>query len=99
MDKNIDITNKQMKYLLPSILGKIKNKKKIDINKIWEEVAGEKIFKMTKVISFEDKILIIRVKNSILNNILSVYEKKRLLNEIQKKQSKEFIKNIIFKIG
>jgi|GEM_PF-7073324 len=88
-----------MKLLLPSILEKITDKKKLDINKIWEEVAGEKLFSMTEVISFENKILVIRVKNSILNNILSVYEKKKLLKKIREKKSKDFIKNIIFKIG
>ncbi|KPK32881.1 MAG: hypothetical protein AMS24_02820 [Chlamydiae bacterium SM23_39] len=94
-----NVGSKQMKLLLPSILEKITDKKKLDINKIWEEVAGEKLFSMTEVISFENKILVIRVKNSILNNILSVYEKKKLLKKIREKKSKDFIKNIIFKIG
>lgn len=92
-------TSKTIKDILPYFLKKIERKKSVDIKTIWKDVIGEKLAPMTKAVSFEKKILIVKVKNSTLHSLLSNYEKEKLIKKIQKKNSKCVIKDIIFKIG
>ncbi len=65
----------------------------------WPEVIGEKLAKMTKVISLKGGVLTVMVKSSTLLSILSHHEKQRLLIILQKKFSKAAISDINFTIG
>ncbi|MFA6118992.1 MAG: DUF721 domain-containing protein [Parachlamydiales bacterium] len=107
MEKNykrnsIITTNKHAKDVLPKVFRNIEKKylenPKLIIN-YWPEIIGQKLSKMTEVLSFENNTLFVLVKSSTLYSILKTEEKTRLLNLMQKKFSKEIIKNIIFKIG
>jgi hypothetical protein len=99
---NLISTNKQLKDILPKFFDDIEKKylqnPSLIIN-YFGEIVGEKIAKMTEIISFENKTLYVLVKSATLYSILKTEEKTRLLNLMQKKFSKEIIKNIIFKIG
>ncbi len=95
-------TNKAIKDVLFGIMSDIEINYKNSPNKIlevWPEIIGKKLAPMTEVLSFKNKILFIKVKNSTLYSILSQHEKDRLLKVLQNKFSKDAIRNIIFKIG
>jgi len=95
-------TNKVVKNFLPKILLDIEKdylKNPNSIIEYWPKIIGKKLEPMTKVISFKNNILYILVKSSTLYSILTLNEKEKLLKLMQKKFSKDVIKNIIFKIG
>ena len=95
-------TNKQLTELLPRVLGEIGSlhKERPDlIMAAWRDVIGEKLFGMTKVVSFEKGILFIKVNNSTLYSVLSTQERGRLLRALQKRFPSVEIKNIHFRIG
>jgi hypothetical protein len=95
-------TNKMVKDILPSVFQDIENKYLSNPNLIieyWPKIIGKKLAPMTKVISFENKTLYVTVKSSTLYSILTLHEKTKLLKLMQKKFSKDAIKNIVFKIG
>ena len=66
---------------------------------IWPEIIGEKLASMTKVVSFENGILLIKVKSSTLLSLFSQHEKKKLIKKIQEKLINITIRDIIFRIG
>jgi len=98
----VEVTTKEVKDVLTEILPQIKmrrEKRPERINELWEEVIGPKLSPMTKVDSFNDGKLIIKVKNSTLHSLLCQYEKEKILKILQDKLSKKMIKELIFKIG
>lgn len=100
--KKTDSTNKILKNILFDFSNDIEKKylkQPTAIMKYWPNVIGKKLAPMTKVISFENKILYVLVKSSTLYSILKGVEKKRLLKLMQKKFSKDAIFDIYFKIG
>ena len=95
-------TNKILKNFLPKLLIDIEKNYLKNPNLIinfWPEIIGKKLASMTEVKSFENKVLYVLVKSSTLYSILTLHEKKRLLNLMQEKFSKDVIKNIVFRIG
>ena len=97
--KGIMPTSKSIKDVLPSLLKKIDKKRSIDIKTLWKGIIGEKLAPMTNAVSLENKILIVKVKNSTLHSLLVNYEKGKIIKKIQKNFSKDLIKDIIFKVG
>lgn len=65
----------------------------------WPAIIGAKLAPMTEAVSFYDGILTIKVKNSTLHNLLSRYEKTRILSALHQKFPKVNIKNILFRIA
>lgn len=95
-------TNKELKNLLPILFSDIEKKYLKNPNLIidyWSRLVGKKLAPMTKAISFENQTLYVLVKSSTLLSILKLQEKRRLLNLLQAKFSRETIRNIVFKIG
>lgn len=95
-------TNKHLKELLPQVLGQIgsMHKERPDlVMAAWKDIIGEKLFSMTKVISFENGILFVKVSNSTLYSVLSQQERGRLLHLLQKRFPSVEIKNIHFRMG
>lgn len=95
-------TNKIAKDFLPGLLQDIENKYLKNPNliiKYWPKIIGKRLNPMTKVLSFENKTLYVLIKSSTLYSVLTLHEKARILKLMQKKFSKEVIKNIVFKIG
>lgn len=97
-----DLTNKQMKDLLPKVLGKIgaiyRDRPDL-ILAAWPQIIGEKLALMTKAISFDNGILVVKVSNSTLYSLVSQHERRRLLKSLRDKFPSVEIKNIHFRIG
>lgn len=96
------VTTHRMGDLLPSVLARIGEnyQQRPDlILAIWPELIGPKLSTMTQAISFQDGVLMVKVKNSTLHSLLNQHEKFRLLNLLRKKFPHTEIKNILFRMG
>jgi len=96
------MTSKQIKNLLPAILGEIGKGFQMRPDLVlaaWPEIIGEKLAPMTQAVSFSDGILTVKVKNSTLLSLLSQHERLKLLKSLQQKFPSITIKNIMFRIG
>jgi hypothetical protein len=97
-----NLTNKQLKDLLPKVLGNIgaMHRDRPDlILAAWPQIIGEKHASMTKAVSFEKGVLSVKVSNSTLYSLLSQHERGRLLKSLRAKFPSVEIKNIQFRIG
>ena len=95
-------TSKQIKDLLPLILGQLAEKvdqKPLHVLSAWPALVGERIAKMTKAVSFESGVIKVHVKNSTLLSLLVEHEKQRLLMAFRRKFPALNIRNILFRIG
>lgn len=95
-------SSKNVSNLLPKILLKIENKykrKPRSVIEAWSEVIDKRIAVMTKVVSCNDGVLTVMVKNSTLYSLLNNYEKNEILRKLQARFSEEIIHKLVFKIG
>ena len=95
-------TNREVRTLLPQILGQIgeMHKERPDlIVAAWPEIIGKQFASMTKAVSFEGGILYIKVNNSMLYSLLSQHERGRLLKCLRGRFPAVEIKNIVFRLG
>jgi hypothetical protein len=95
-------TGKQLNQLLSNVLNKINEvyKERPDlILAFWPELIGDKLAPMAQAVSFQEGILVVKVKNSTLHSLLMQHEKTRLLMSLRKKFPSVTIRNIIFRIG
>jgi hypothetical protein len=95
-------TNKQLKQLLPKVLGNIGalHKDRPDlILMAWPQIIGEKLASMTRAVSFDKGVLFVKVSNSTLYSLLSQHERGRLIKCLREKFPSVEIKNIHFRIG
>lgn len=69
----------------------------IKIPEVWEEIVGETISKVTKVLNYDDKIVYVLVDSSIWMVELRL-RKNELIDSINKKLEGNFVKDIVFKI-
>lgn len=98
----IESTNRDMRTLLPRLLGQIgeMHRERPDlILASWPEIIGSKLAPMTKAISFEAGILYIKVNNSTLYSLLSQHERGRLLKCLRDRFPAVEFKNIVFRLG
>ncbi len=98
----IQSTNRDMKLLLPRLLGQIgqMHKERPDlILATWPEIIGSKLAPMTKAVSFERGILFVKVNNSTLYSLLSQHERGRLVTCLRGRFPAVEIKNIVFRLG
>lgn len=95
-------TGKKIEDLLPEILtnlsGKVSDQPHLIIE-AWPQVVGERIAKMSRVVSFDSGILKVLVKNSTLLSLLVEHEKHRLMASFQERFPKVNFQDIFFKIG
>jgi hypothetical protein len=105
--KNYDgtrLTTRKMSDLLPVVLEKISeiySERPDLILAAWPTVIGPTLATMTEAVSFsfKDGILIVKVKNSSLHDLLTHKDKPRILNILRMKFPKVSINNIFFRIG
>ncbi|MEI6242050.1 MAG: DUF721 domain-containing protein [Chlamydiota bacterium] len=93
---------KEMNKLLPEVFKEIEGayaKKGFLVVEAWPEIIGEKLARMTKVVSLKDGILTVSVKSSTLFSLLCQHEKERILQILQKRFSKEIVRKILFRMG
>lgn len=96
------LTNKKLSDLLPkalSSIGALHRDRPDLILAAWPEIIGETLAKMTKAVSFDNGILLVKVSNSTLYSLLSQQERGRLLRCLREKFPTNGIKNIYFRIG
>ena len=97
-----EVTSYDMRMLLPQILGQIGEKQKDRPDLIlvaWPQIIGSQLAPMTKALSFDGGILLVKVNNSTLYSLLSQHEKGRLLSCLRERFPAVEIKNIIFRLG
>ena len=98
-DYKTALSTKKIQDLLPDIVSQIGKKggqQREAIFALWKTLLGEKMAPLTEPISLVDGVLTIKVKSATLYSLLSVYEKARLLKQMQEKFP---IRNIIFRSG
>jgi hypothetical protein len=65
----------------------------------WPKLVGEKVAAMTKAVSYEKGVFLVKVQNSTLYSLLSDHEKPRLLKQMQDTFPHLKIKKILFRMG
>lgn len=96
------VTTRRFTDLLPTVLeqiGEVYKDRPDLILASWPEVIGPKLAPLTQAFSFQDGILVVKVKNSTLYSLLSQNDKPRLLSNLRKKFPKVTINNIQFRLG
>ena len=97
----VSTANKKLKDVILKVVEDVESKHKKnpkEIMNFWYKIIQKEFASMTKPKKFENDALIVYVKNSTLYSVLVKYEKDKLLKKLQKKFSKEIIKNIIFRM-
>ncbi len=64
--------------------------------KLWAEVVGVYITKVSQIEKIDRGVLYVKVKNAAWRNEL-MFKKAGIIDEINKRLGKEFVKNIVFK--
>ncbi len=65
-----------------------------DIISIWRDVVGEKVSLVARPVSIDNEILRVAVKSAVWRQEL-MYMNKKIIDEINRKLSKEYVKKII----
>ena len=92
----------KISVLLPAMLDEIDEsycRRPGRILQAWPEIIGPRLAPMTEASFLKKGVLLVKVKNSALYSLLQQHEKKRLLNALQEKFSKEAVCNIVFRLG
>ncbi len=95
-------TGRTIKDLLEPILDqveKVTNDKPLKLIEAWPQMVGEKVARMTRAVSVENGVFLVKVQNSTLYSLLELHEKSRLLNMIQSAFPHLKIKKILFRMG
>jgi hypothetical protein len=96
------VTTHAMSALLPAVLaqiGEVYEHRPDLILAAWPEIIGKQLAGMTEAISFDDGVLVVKVKNSTLHSLLSQHDKNRVLNSLRQKFPNSVIKTVIFRMG
>ena len=96
------VTTYHIRQLLPRFLQQISSVYKDRPDLIlasWPEVIGPQLASMTQAVSFNEGILIVKVKNSTLYSLLSQNDKPRILKNLRDKFPNTLIKTILFRMG
>lgn len=103
--KNYDgtgVTTRAMSALLPTVLseiGKVYEQRPDLVLAAWPEIIGKQFEGMTQAVSFQDGVLVVRVRNSTLHSLLSRNDKHRILGSLRQKFPNILIKTVIFRMG
>ncbi len=100
--EGIQPTGRSIKELLEPILDqveKVTNDKPGKLIEAWPEIVGEKVARMTRAVSLENGIFLVKVHNSTLYSLLELHEKSRLLKIIQDAFPHLKIRKILFRMG
>lgn len=103
--KNYDgtqVTTHRIADLLPQVLssiGEVHRCRPDLVLAAWPEVIGEKLASMTEVQSFDDGVLIVKVKNSTLYSLLNQHDRPRIMRNLQMKFPAVHFRKVVFRIG
>jgi len=96
------LTSRNIGDVLPAVLhniGRVYQERPDLVLAAWPEIIGERLAPMTEVVSFEEGLLVVKVKNATLHSLLSQNDKPRILKSLRQKFPRISIKNIIFRVG
>lgn len=96
------VTTYRISELLPTVLGKInaQHLQRTDLLlSFWPEMIGPELSRMTQAVSFENGILMIKVRNSTLYSLLNQHEKPRLLQRLRRRFPEVEIRGLLFRMG
>lgn len=96
------LTNKKLSDLLSDVKKeylKDNLSSDFDLNHIWKLVVGEKIFELTKVLSFKEGILVIQTQSSALTHLLARVERPKILARLKSDFPFLKIKSLMFRSG
>lgn len=65
----------------------------------WPDIIGPALAPMAAAQSYQDGVLVVKVKNSTLHSLLSQHDKHIILGKLRQKFPKAGVKNIVFRIG
>lgn len=97
-----DLTTRHLGSLLTDVFTKISGRyqQQPDVVLIaWPEVIGPQLAPMTQAVSFNDGVLLVKVKNSTLHSLLSRHDKYRLLHALQKRVPQADVRDICFRVA
>lgn len=100
--KKVKSTSKHLKDLLGGFekqLQKLQTIPSEEILKFWPKIVGDNISKMTKAVEFKNETLFVRVNNSSLFSLLTLHEKKKLIQLLRSRFPTVKIKDIHFRLG
>jgi hypothetical protein len=103
--KNYDgtqVTTHRISDLLPVVLveiGTVYQDRPDLILAAWPSIVGSTMAPMTQAISFQEGVLVVKVKNSTLHSLLSQQDKPKILAALRNKFPNIDIKNVFFRIG
>ena len=96
------VTTHHFSDVLSSVLeaiGDVYNERPDLVMAAWPEIIGPKLATMTQVVSFQEGVLTVKVKNSTLHSLLSQHDRLRILTHLRQKFPKVNINSIVFRIG
>lgn len=97
-----ELTTHRIGDILPSIIDQISETfadRPDLILASWPDLIGSRLAPMTQAVSFDDGVLVVKVKNSTLYSLLNQNDKPKLVLALRKKFPKVEIKTILFRIG
>lgn len=103
--KNYDgtqVTTRRISDLLPQVLSSIGTRYQDSPDLVlaaWPEVIGQKLAPMAEALSFNEGVLLVKVKNSTLHSLLNQHDRARILNNLRTKFPSVYFKNVVFRIG
>lgn len=95
-------TSHKVADLLPGVLAKISDHFQIRPDLIllsWPDIVGPKIAPMTQAVSFNEGLMVVKVKNSTLFTLLQNNERPKLLSLLRRRFPNVEIKNLQFRLG
>ena len=96
------LTGRQLEDVLPVVLhniGEVYRERGDLVMAAWPEIIGKQLSGMTQPVSFEEGVLVVKVKNSTLYSLLSKRDKPRVLKSLREKFPSTNIKTIVFRMG
>ncbi len=96
-------TMRQMREMLPAVLGgvqKVYHDRSDLILAAWPEIIGAQLAQMTQALSFNNGVLIVKVRNSTLHSLLSQqHDKSRIIVKLRQRFPQIEIKTVVFRMG
>jgi len=96
------LTNKKLSDLLNEVKKEVLKEsfsEEVDLNQIWKLIVGDKIFELTKVISFKEGVLLIQTQSSALTHLLARVERPKILARIRSDFPFLKVKSLMFRSG
>lgn len=65
----------------------------------WRQVVGEEVFKMTKILTFKNRVLQISVESAVMIHYLTSFERHAIIRKINDIIGEKSVEDIKFRVG